>query len=119
MGRIIVAVFFKLTTLNVFKKIDASENIFENSEDLISFGNKNLKAVQIFSVNGNKLEANWQNINNIFKSNKDVADYPLKIIVVCGQPRKGKSTICNLLYNKTWTNDSNFTGSFGNVEQNG
>ena len=62
-----------------------------------------LKAVQIFSVdesdiNKPNLIINKQAINDIFRNDK-VYSQPLKVIVICGESRIGKSTFANLLYN--------------------
>jgi hypothetical protein len=64
------------------------------------------KAVKIFSVNGTKLEADWNTIDEIFYSKREIREKHLKIIVACGFPRKGKSSICNLLYNCELKNET-------------
>jgi hypothetical protein len=50
-----------------------------------------------------------------------VAHSPLKIIVACGRPRKGKSTICNIIYNEICPysknlDEANITVNLGNSE---
>ncbi|XP_054167684.1 uncharacterized protein LOC128965057 [Oppia nitens] len=69
-------------------------------------GPEGLKSVQIFKVVDNggagskdpKLVADWPAIDKIFADNPQVADKPVKVLVICGAPRIGKSTFASLLY---------------------
>lgn len=56
------------------------------------------KGLQIFSVENKKLIPHWNVINEVFL-NEDVIYRPMKVLVACGLPQRGKSTICNLIYN--------------------
>ncbi|XP_054167672.1 uncharacterized protein LOC128965044 [Oppia nitens] len=66
-------------------------------------GPEGLKSVQIFTVDDSnrddqKMVANWDEIDKIFSDNPAVANKPLKLVVICGAPRIGKSTFASLLY---------------------
>ncbi|XP_054167683.1 uncharacterized protein LOC128965055 [Oppia nitens] len=81
------------------------------------------KSVQIFTVYDNnglnidnpKLVANWDEIDKIFADNPAVANNPLKLLVICGAPRIGKSTFASLLY---LNNDPIYQNSDNNNNNN-
>ena len=62
------------------------------------------KAIQLFPVDERdeknpKLLINLEELDNIFLHNHNVKLKPLKVLVICGEPRIGKSTFSSLLYN--------------------
>jgi hypothetical protein len=101
-------VLFSSSFIEANKKSDIND---ENSENFTKY-----KSVQIFSVDKeDQLVPHWDTIDVIFKKNRDVQIKPLKVLVVCGEPRIGKSTFCSLLYNN---NNNNFINNSNELDIN-
>ena len=55
------------------------------------------ESVQIFEINKDEIVANFEAIDKIFLA-EDVSRNPVRLVVICGEPRIGKSTFGNVLY---------------------